>query len=232
MPTCVQASIISGIRGTIEWDSQILFKRLISVSKRITMLKRQIEAFRREITRMGAGEIARRYFVMNAFDGALTILGIVVGFAISGEGSSRHVVSAGAGAGLAMGISGGVGAYMAEIAERRQQLRELEKHMHHSLKGSRMDRAIRLTAFWVALVDGISPAIAAAIPIAPFLLVGATITFHVAVIASIILNLVVLFILGAFLGRVSRGSMWLHGVLMMGAGGITVLILLFASSLP
>ena len=232
MHMCVQVSIIFGIRDTVEWECQVLSKWLFSVAKRITTLRSEIEALHREITQMGADEIARRYFVMNAFDGALTILGIVVGFTVSGEGSSRQVVTAGAGAGLAMGISGGVGAYMAEIAERQQELRELEAHMHHSLKGSRMDRAIPLTAFWVALVDGMSPALAAAIPIAPFLLVGATITFRVAMIASIILNLAVLFVLGLFLGRVSKGSMLLHGVLMVGIGGIIVLILLFASSLP
>ena len=32
----------------------------------------------------GVGAITRRYFVMNAFDGALTMLGVVIGAYISG----------------------------------------------------------------------------------------------------------------------------------------------------
>jgi hypothetical protein len=78
---------------------------LKSVVERIESLRHRIDVFRRNLVQIGADEIARRYFVMNAFDGALTILGVVVGFAISHEGNARLVLSAGAGASLAMGIS-------------------------------------------------------------------------------------------------------------------------------
>jgi len=198
----------------------------------VRRLRRRVEAFRRNIVQLGADEIARRYFVMNAFDGSLTILGIVVGFVASGEGSARLVLSAGAGASLAMGLSGAFGAYMAEMAERHQQLRVLENHLFRSLEGSKMDRAARQAALWVALVDGISPAIAAAIPLIPFLLVlNGLIVMQVGIAASIILNLVTLFILGIFLGRISGKNIWLRGLFMVGAGVVIVLILLAASSL-
>ena len=56
----------------------------ISFMNRILQLvKSWVESFRRDLALFSVGEIARRYFVMNAFDGALTILGIVVGFAVS-----------------------------------------------------------------------------------------------------------------------------------------------------
>jgi len=200
--------------------------------ERIRSLRRQIEAFRRNLAEIGADEIARRYFVMNAFDGALTILGVVVGFAVSGEGSPRSVLNAGTGASLAMGISGAVGAYMAETAERRQQLQELENHLFRSLEGSKIDRAARQAALWVALVDGVSPAMAAAIPIIPFLFVlRGMILIQVGIIASILLNLVMLFMLGVFLAKVSGGNMWLRGFLMVGAGFVTVLLLLASSAI-
>ena len=41
------------------------------------------------------GEISRRYFVMNAFDGALTMLGVVIGSYISNTRSSYPIISAG-----------------------------------------------------------------------------------------------------------------------------------------
>lgn len=205
----------------------------ISFMNRILQLvKSWVESFRRDLALFSVGEIARRYFVMNAFDGALTILGIVVGFAVSGEEHPRFVLTSGAGASLAMGISGAVGAYMAEIAERRQELKELENHMFQSLRGSRMARAIRVAALWVALVDGISPALAATIPIIPFWLVSkGVLTIQMGIMASIALNLATLFTLGAFLGKVSGERIWLRGFLMVGAGIVTMLILLAASAL-
>ncbi len=48
-------------------------------------------------------KIARRYFVMNAFDGALTMLGILVGAYLSGNASTTLVITAGIGASIAMG---------------------------------------------------------------------------------------------------------------------------------
>ena len=44
----------------------------------------------------GVGAISRRYFVMNAFDGALTMLGVVIGAAVSGSlQNSAVIISAG-----------------------------------------------------------------------------------------------------------------------------------------
>ncbi|MDH3639584.1 MAG: hypothetical protein OES09_14150, partial [Gammaproteobacteria bacterium] len=38
--------------------------------------------------------IARRYFVVNGFDGALTMLGLIVGFYVSGEAALSVIVNA------------------------------------------------------------------------------------------------------------------------------------------
>jgi predicted membrane protein (TIGR00267 family) len=45
-------------------------------------------------------------------------------------------------------------------------------------------------------------------------------------IASLTLNLFTLFTLGVFLGKVSRENVWIHGLLMVGAGVLTALLLL------
>jgi len=54
----------------------------------------------------GVGDISRRYFVMNAFDGALTMLGVVIGAAVSGYlENSTIIISAGIAGSIAMGAS-------------------------------------------------------------------------------------------------------------------------------
>ncbi|MDH5376372.1 MAG: hypothetical protein OEZ21_11250, partial [Candidatus Bathyarchaeota archaeon] len=71
-----------------------------------------LEKLRRYIRISGVAPISRRYFIMNAFDGATTILGIVIGAYVAEITSEFLVIWSGLGATLAMGLSGFVGAYM------------------------------------------------------------------------------------------------------------------------
>ena len=79
------------------------------------------------------GIIARRKFFNNAFDGALTIAGIVSGSFIiflSGENlSSTIIIITGLSTALAIGISGLWGAFLSEEAERKKKLDDLKKEM-------------------------------------------------------------------------------------------------------
>lgn len=169
-------------------------------------------------------EIVRRAFVNNAFDGALTILGIIMGAAGVGIVDSKLVISSGFGACLAMGVSGACGRYFSERAERKRALHEMEDHMFRSLEGSMLEKASRTAALWIALVDGLSPAIAAAIPLLPLFLIQAKIlTVGLGLAISVTLNLAVLFALGMFIGRVAEENVWLHGALMVAVGAITSL---------
>jgi len=173
-----------------------------------------------------ADELARRYFVMNAFDGALTVLGVIVGAFVGGEAEPKVIISAGVGASLAMGLSGGIGAYVAERAERSRALKELETHMFKDLQDTLIGKASRAAAYWVAFVDGVSPAIAALIPLSPLIFARLTpMPVDLALSASIVLNLVTLFALGIFLGKISKESIWLHGLLTAGAGALTAVLL-------
>lgn len=72
-------------------------------------------------------EIARRYFAMNAFDGVLTIIGVLMGNLVAGVNSAQIVLSTGLTTSVAMGISGLWGAYLTESAERKRDLGELSK---------------------------------------------------------------------------------------------------------
>jgi predicted membrane protein (TIGR00267 family) len=72
-------------------------------------------------------EIARRYFAMNAFDGVLTIIGVLMGNFVAGVSDARIVLSTGLATCVAMGISGLWGAYLTESAERKRDLDELSR---------------------------------------------------------------------------------------------------------
>lgn len=200
------------------------------IFKRIAEL---VRGYRESLRIANAGEIARRYFVMNAFDGALTVLGIVLGAYIAGVRDVNIIVSAVLGASLAMGLSGVWGAYMAEKAERTRKLKELETALFTNLKNTRLHRASTAAIIWLALVDGGSPVMVAFAAISPFFLSQTGIfSFTLSVYLSILVSLVVLFALGMFLGKISKENMVFQGLKMTSAGIIiaTILLLLKAAA--
>ncbi len=180
---------------------------------------------RRNLNISHVGDLSRRYFVMNAFDGVMTMLGFIIGAHVSGLIEPRIVVAAGLGASLAMGISGFFGAYLAEKALRIKKLKEIEKNLFTNLNGSVLEEASKFAMIWLALVDGASPAIAAMISISPFILALFNIVnVELAIVSSVFLSLSILFLLGTYLGRISKESMIKYGLFMAAAGIITLLI--------
>jgi predicted membrane protein (TIGR00267 family) len=175
-------------------------------------------------------DIARRAFVNNAFDGALTLLGILMGNVILGEVHPQTVISTGLSACLAMGVSGSFGRYFSERAESKRTVKQIEDYMFTDLSGSSIERESQRKVLLISLVDGLSPALAAVIPLAPFFLVQAALmVLTTGVIASFILVFLVLFVLGLFLGRISDENMILHGFMVVGVGFIISLIILLSS---
>ncbi len=170
-------------------------------------------------------EIARRYFVMNAFDGALTVLGVMVGSYAAGSPNPRFIVGACIGGAIAMGVSGFVGAFMAERAERVRRLKELESVLFMKLDHSVLAEAARFAVLFTALIDGLSPAFVAVLSIIPFFMaLKGLIAVNLAFLLSLATNLTILFLLGMFLGRVARENWVLHGLLMVSAGLLTAVI--------
>src|ERR1019366_4691024 len=157
------------------------------------------------------------YFAMNAFDGVLTTLGVLVGSYLGHAHSSHQVVAVGLAAAVAMGISGFYGSYLIERAERDRSLRELEDVTLSSLEDSDIAAASTYATIVIACVDGVSPFIAAALVLAPFL-VGFT-SLHSAYIAF-----VELFALGIFLGRVSRQRLVWSGMKLAVAGVLCLVL--------
>lgn len=175
-------------------------------------------------------EIARRAFANNAFDGALTLLGILMGSLALPEFHPSTVIKIGVSACLAMGMSGTFGRFISERAERRKYLRQMEKELFTDLKGTRLEREAGRKIILISVVDGISPALAAVIPLLPFFLAQASIIpVNLSIIASFILVFLVLFALGMFLGKTSEENAFLFGGLVVSIGLVTSLIIFLIS---
>ena len=162
------------------------------------------------LIRLGhAHKIARRYFVTNGFDGALTLLGLITGFYSSGSVALPVVINACLGAAIALTVSGLSSAYVSEAAEREQELLELEQALVRDLADTDHGHAARLLPLLIAAVNGLAPLLIALLIISPLWLARAGVTLPLPPLeASIGLAFAVLFLLGAFLGTIS-GRFWL-----------------------
>ncbi len=187
------------------------------------------DKFRTYLRVSQAYKIARRLFVMNAFDGILTIMGVVIGAHFSGLTNPDIVITAGIGGSIALGISGMSSAYLAERAERKQDLKKLECAMLINLKNSQFARASEFATVVVALVNGISPALGAIILILPYFLVP-RIDIEAAFLTSLGLGLACLFVLGLFLAKISQERMIVSGLKMIMVGLITIAVVGFVAS--
>ena len=191
------------------------------------MVKKKIDKTLKEWKRYhrisDVGKITRRYFVMNAFDGALTMLGVVIGAYFSGViNQPTIIISAGIAGSIAMGASGISGAYMTEKAERTKKLKELEKAMLSDMKESVHGKSQRFATIFAALVDGFSPAIAAMIVISPFFIANfGLISYEIAFFVCIAITMIVLVLLGIYLAKISDESLIKYGILMLFVGLIT-----------
>jgi len=179
-----------------------------------------------------SGAIARRYFVIGAFDGALTILGVILGAYVA-EGHAhpdlalKLIVGAGLAGGVALAVSSTVGAYEAERVEHMLNHQQLEKAMLRPVEGTRVE-AMRVSISVSALVHGIAPLVAAFIPLLPFFFMP----LNVAVTTAIILTLAFLFVLGAYLGSLIKEMIIYTGLRFVIAGLGTAIILILVGGTP
>jgi len=170
------------------------------------------------------GEIARRYFAMNAFDGVLTMIGVLIGNYSAGVESARVVISTGLATAMAIGVSGFWGAYFTESAERKRDLDVLESYTLTDLNETKIGRASRAAAIVVSLVDGFAPFLAALVVLLPFFLTSLWGEIYHSYYLSLAVALGALFALGAFLGAISRENIALTGLKMIGAGLLAMVL--------
>jgi predicted membrane protein (TIGR00267 family) len=198
------------------------------ITNRLTGYLDEIGTYLR-VTR--AHTILRRYFAMNAFDGSMTSLGVVIGAYITDIVDPRAIIGVILVSGIAMAVSGFSGTYMTESAERSRSLNELEDAMLTDLDDTIYGEASRFVAIFAAFVDGSAPFLASIPAVIPFYLalVGVT-PVGFAFTASIGASLLTLFLLGVFLGRVSDSNILYSGVKMVIAGLAVALLALLLNA--
>lgn len=153
--------------------------------------------------------LMRRYFVVNGFDGALTMLGLSMGFYVSNEASIGVMLTACLGAAVALFMSGVTSAFLSEWEERKRSLAELESAMVADLSESVHAEAARAVPFVIGLVNGLAPLSISVVIITPLILARAGIDLPLSALeATIALAFIVIFLLGVFLGHVG-GGFWL-----------------------
>jgi predicted membrane protein (TIGR00267 family) len=180
-----------------------------------------------EITNVGP--IIRRYFVIGAFDGALTVLGIIIGASAFGtlEEHKALVLSASFGAAIALAVSSAVGAYEAERVEKKLDIRTIERAMLARLSEEHRE-AFQFAAILSAIVHGIAPLIAGLLPIIPFVFLDA----RTATVVAVAITLVILFLLGVYLGNLVRERVLVTGLRFAAAGIGTAAILWLLGARP
>jgi len=180
-----------------------------------------------EITKVGP--ILRRYFIIGAFDGALTVLGIILGAIVAGAGEEHKglVLAMSFSAAIALSISSLVGAYEAERVERKINQNTLEHAMLAELGETHRD-AFAFASLASAVVHGVAPLIAALVPVIPYLFMS----FVDAVWISIAITLAFLFVMGAYMGRMAREHMVFSGLRFVAAGLVTAIILWLLGATP
>ena len=170
----------------------------------------------------GATKILRRYFAMNAFDGAMTSMGVVIGAYLSHIHAPRSIIGVILTSGVAMMVSGFSGTYMTESAERNHSLNELEDAMLVDLDDTIYGKAGRFVSIFAAIVDGSAPFLASIPAVIPFLL--PVMAIQTMFIASSVASLLTLFALGIYLGTISGENIFYSGAKMV-ISGIAVAII-------
>lgn len=208
-------------------------------------IKKSIKQWKEYAKMSDLGEIARRKFFNNAFDGALTCAGIVSGIFIiflggASEFVPKNVLITGFATALAIGISGLWGAFLSEEAERKKKVSDIKKEMAIIPNGKSDERVIEakeikkkknetiieqaenFATIIASLVDGGAPVLGSSLPLIPFLFGSALSYIHF--IFSYIILVTLLVYLGNFLGKISGGGRVKYALHLVTAGGVTLLV--------
>lgn len=172
--------------------------------------------------------ILRRYLVVNGFDGALTMLGLIIGFVVSSVSELEVIINACVAAAIALGMSGISSAWVSEVAERKRELRKLEEAMLADLGHSAHGQAARWIPLLVALVNGGAPLLISLLIITPLWLARSGVFLPAPPLyLSICIAAVVIFVLGILLGRIADISWMRSGTRTVAIAALTVVLIYF-----
>lgn len=142
-------------------------------------------------------EIGSRYFVLNGFDGILTVLGVVIGSYLTGAQPS-NVLIGGFGAAIGLFFSGLSAAYITERAQRLKKLNKIENQMITDLSDTEKEEKVKKSVKKVSAINGVSPLLFSTLVLMPFI-VAQIYDFELFYEVSFAISLLSLAVLGAYL---------------------------------
>jgi predicted membrane protein (TIGR00267 family) len=166
-----------------------------------------------------------KYMARGFIDGSLSTLGIVIGAAIGGD--PKVIMAAGLGGGIANAVSNLLGALTAEKAGVMKKLSKYEAAMVGSninLKNTKIYDKEQKRIWISGILDSAFTFLGSVVPIAPFIFFSVS----EAILYSIGITIFLLFILGMYLGKLSKENLVWAGTKMAIFGGVTAVL---ASSL-
>lgn len=170
-------------------------------------------------------KIARRYFVLNGFDGILTVLGITAGSYSTQVANPKVLITSCLGSAIALGVSGVSGAYITEKAERLKEFKKLQSTMLSDLEDSVHEENVTQRSVAISIVNGASPFFLALLSTLPYFAALIDLfSMRYAYYFSGGIGLLLLGLLGAFLGSISKESLLIYGLKMVGVGLLTAIL--------
>jgi len=163
--------------------------------------------------------IARRMFITNSIDSILSSLGVNIG-AYSSDLDPKIMILAVLGGSLSLSIvSGFIGVFVSERAERVRELKELEKKLGARLKSSLYAKSITLIPLYVALWSSIGMLVFPLIIVIPYVLALINLLkMWEAFVISIGITLTSLTVIGAYLGFVTGEKIQISALRTLGLG--------------
>jgi predicted membrane protein (TIGR00267 family) len=150
---------------------------------------------------------------------------MITGAHLSGEVSSRLIISAGFATAFALGISSAWGAFEAERVEQKIMKKEKEKALLVNDRSCAIDEAHKFATYISSTIHGIAPIVAAVIPLMPYILLPV----DEALIIALASGLASLFIVGAMMGRIAGFNFVISGLRMFLAGIVTMFVVAILS---
>ncbi len=179
-------------------------------------------------------EAYKRYLIRGFIDGVLSSLGVVIGASTAiGLGSASQaatiIIAAGIGGGVANGFSNILGAFVGEKLVKEEELRKIEKSMlkKGALQGTELDKKLEKRVFYSGIYDGIATIIGSLVPVAPFIFgIFVNLESLFLLYISIFVSLLVFFILGLYVGKISKENIIFSGMKLVGFGIVTLIVTL------
>ena len=153
------------------------------------------------------GPALRRYFVNTMFDSTFAVLGIIIGSALTADADPSLVIATIITSCVALAISTGSSVYEAETLEQSRRMDEIGRAMLRPVGETNIGKASKAGAAIIALSNSLAPLMSGAIIVSPFLLLGEE-TIVVAAEVAIVLAIVLLFITGFIMGKLSERNPW------------------------